>query len=194
LYFLRLANLRPGQKILINGAGGSIGTLAIQLARRQQAEVTAVDNTDKLELLRKLGAQHVIDYTAEGVFSHGRRYDAILDVPGKLAYGPALRALNETGVYLIANPRPSHQLRGRWSSLTGRKRVICWHERAGAEELRLLQEMGDLVAAGEIRPVIDRCYPLAETAAAHRYVETGRKQGNVLITHAQDEGTETHSP
>lgn len=181
-FFLGRADLQPGQQVLINGAGGSIGTLAIQLARRLGAQVTAVDSADKLEMLRRIGAHHVVDYTREDVTRSGRTYDVILDVVGKLSYARAVHALTPTGVFLIANPRLSHMLRRRWTSLTSHKRVVCWEERSGRAEQLLLQELADLASTREIQPVIDRTYPLEQLAAAHRYVESGCKQGNVVIT------------
>jgi len=181
-FFLGRADLQPGQQVLINGAGGSIGTLAIQLARRLGAQVTAVDSAEKLEMLRRIGAHHVVDYAREDVTRTGRTYDVILDVVGKLSYSRAVRALTPTGIYLIANPRLSYLIRRRWTSLTSHKRVVCWEDRSGSAELRLLQTLAELAATGEIQPVIDRTYPLEQLADAHRYVEAGHKQGNVVIT------------
>ena len=188
LHFLREAELRPGQALLINGAGGSIGTLAVQIARTLGAEVTAVDSGEKLAMLRSLGAAHVIDYTREDFTKSGRRYDVILDVVGKSHYGRALNTLNAGGRYVIANPQLWHRLRGPLSSWRSGKRVICWTNRTTSEEQALLDELAAMVEAGTLRPVIDRRYPLAQTADAHRYVDSGRKQGNVIIDVADASG------
>ena len=188
LHFLRAAGISRGQSVLINGAGGSIGTLAVQIARTLGAEVTAVDSGEKLAMLRSLGAAHVIDYTREDFTKSGRRYDVILDVVGKSHYGRALDTLNAGGRYVIANPQLWHRLRGPLSSWRSGKRVICWTNRTTSEEQVLLDDLAAMVEAGTLRPVIDRRYPLAQTADAHRYVDSGRKQGNVIIDVADASG------
>jgi 2-desacetyl-2-hydroxyethyl bacteriochlorophyllide A dehydrogenase len=179
LHYLRRANLRPGEKVLIVGAGGSIGTVAVQLARHYGAEVTAVDSTGKLEMLRAIGADHVIDYTGEDFTQRGETYDVIFDVAGKSSLSRSLRSLNPDGRCLLANPRPSNLLRGRWASAVSRKKVLFGSASYTTEALEYLKE---LMEAGKIVPVIDRCYPLEQVVEAHRYVETGRKRGNVVIT------------
>jgi NADPH:quinone reductase-like Zn-dependent oxidoreductase len=179
LHFLRKGNLHSGQKVLINGAGGSIGTIAVQLARHFGAEVTAVDSTRKLDMLRSIGAQHLIDYTREDFTKNGQTYDLIFDVVGKSHFTRSVRSLKSDGRYLLANPRPSHMLRGRWISLSSSKRVIYGAARQKTEDLLALKQ---LIEAGVIKPVIDRRYPLEQAAEAHRYVETGNKKGSVVIT------------
>jgi NADPH:quinone reductase-like Zn-dependent oxidoreductase len=125
LHFLRQAHLRTGEKVLINGAGGSIGTFAVQLARHYGAEVTAVDSAAKTEMLRSIGADHVIDYTQEDFTRSGETYDVIFDVAGKSSFSRSLRSLKPNGRYLLANPRPSHRIRGPWTSaVTGKKVVV----------------------------------------------------------------------
>jgi 2-desacetyl-2-hydroxyethyl bacteriochlorophyllide A dehydrogenase len=179
LHYLRRANLRPGEKILIVGGGGSIGTIAVQLARHYGAEVSAVDSTGKLDMLRAIGADHVIDYTREDFTQRGETYDVIFDVAGKSSLSHSLRALKPDGRCLLANPRPSHLLRERWTSAVSRKKVLSGSASYTTEALEYLRE---LMEAGKIVPVIDRCYPLEQVVEAHRYVETGRKRGNVVIT------------
>lgn len=179
LHFLRLGNLQAGQRILINGAGGSIGTAAVQLAKHFGADITAVDSAGKLEMLRSLGASHVIDYAQEDFTKRGETYDVILDVIGKSPFARTLRSLTPHGRYLIANPTPSKMLRGAWVSKTSSRQVIFKAADRKVEDLLYLK---DLAEAGTLKPVIDRCYPLAETADAHRYVETGQKQGSLVIT------------
>lgn len=181
LHHLRRANVRSGEKVLINGAGGTIGTFAVQLAKYFGAEVTAVDHTAKLDMLRSIGADHVIDYTREDFARSARTYDVILDVVGKSPYSHSFRALKQGGRLVLANPSLSDMLRAPWARASGR-RVLLGAATYASEDLGFLAE---LIAAGSIRPVIDRRYTLDQTAEAHRYVEQGHKKGNVVITVAQ---------
>lgn len=185
LHFLRKGNIQSGQKVLINGAGGSIGTAAVQLARYFGAEVTAVDSSGKLDMLRAIGASHVIDYTHEDFTRNGETYDVIFDVIGKSPFSASIRSLKQHGRYLLGNPGPSQMLRGPLASLTSGRRVISGTASRKTEDLVFLK---DLVEVGRLKPVIDRRYPLEQTAEAHRYVETGQKKGNVVITVRQDGG------
>lgn len=179
LHFLRSANLQRGQRLLINGAGGSIGTAGIQLARYYGAEITAVDSAEKLEMLRSIGADHVIDYTQEDFAKSGRTYDVIFDVIGRRSFARSMRALKADGIYLLANPGLSAMLRGAWMASASRKKVFL---RPATRERKDLLFLKELIEAGKLKTIIDRRYPLEQTAEAHRYVETGRKQGNVIIT------------
>jgi NADPH:quinone reductase-like Zn-dependent oxidoreductase len=179
LHFLSRGDVQRGEKLLINGAGGSIGTVAVQLAKHLGAEVTAVDSTAKLDMLRSIGADRVIDYIREDFTKSGERYDVIFDVVGKSSFSGSIRSLKENGRYLLANPRVSAMIRGRWTSMTSSKRVITETSSPKSEDLVQLKE---LIEAGRIRSVIDRRYPLEQTAEAHRYVEAGGKKGNVVIT------------
>jgi NADPH:quinone reductase-like Zn-dependent oxidoreductase len=178
LHFLRKGNIRSGTKVLINGAGGSIGTMAIQLAKHYGAEVTAVDSTGKLDMLRSIGADHVIDYTQMDFTRNGETYDVILDVIGKSPYARSVRSLSENGFYLLANPALLDRVRGLWTSMTSSKTVVTGAASRATADLLFLKE---LIEAGKLKTVIDRCYPLEQTAEAHRYVETGQKKGNVVI-------------
>ena len=182
LHFLRKARIQSGQKVLINGAGGSIGTYGVQLGKLDGAEVTAVDSAVKLDMLRSLGADHVIDYTQEDFTARGETYDVIFDVVGKSSFSHSMASLREGGFYLLANPRLSHMLRGAWASRRSGKTVVSQVASGAAEDLVYLRE---LIEAGELRTVIDRRYPLEQTAEAHRYVEAGGKLGNVVITVGQ---------
>jgi NADPH:quinone reductase-like Zn-dependent oxidoreductase len=179
LHFLRQGNIQIGQKVLINGAGGTIGAFAVQLAKYFGAEVTGVDSTSKLDMLRSIGADQVIDYTQEDFTKSGKIYDFILDVVGKSSYSGSIRSLKQNGRYLIANPGPSQMVRGRWTSMTNSKKVIFGAASPKTEDLIFLKE---LIEAGKMRSVIDRRYPLEEIVEAHRYVEKGQKIGNVVIT------------
>jgi NADPH:quinone reductase-like Zn-dependent oxidoreductase len=165
--FIRRAHIQPGQKVLIVGAGGSIGTFCVQLAKHFGAEVTGVDSTGKLAMLRAIGADHVIDYTQEDFSRNGEIYDAIMDVAGKSSLAQSRRSVRQDSHYL------SDRL------LTKRKKAAGEASRRRRDELAFLIE---LLEAGTIKPVIDRCYPLAQAAEAHRYVETGQKRGHVVLT------------
>jgi NADPH:quinone reductase-like Zn-dependent oxidoreductase len=181
-YFIKRGNVRPGQKVLIIGAGGSIGTYAVQLARYFGADVTGVDSTGKLDMLRSLGADRVVDYTREDFIKLGETYDVIFDVIGKSSFSRSVKLLTPNGRYLISNPRLSHRVLGRWTSRRSSKKVFTWAVRAAGELTEDIKFLKELVEAGSVKPVIDRCFPLEQTAEAHRYVESGRKKGNVVIT------------
>ncbi len=186
LHFLRKGDIQRGQRILINGAGGSIGTFAVQLARHFGAEVTAVDSTGKLEMLRSIGADHVIDYTQDDFIQNGETYDVIFDVVGKASLLRSRRSIKQDGTYLLANPRPSQMIGGLWTGMTSRRKVVMQPASGTSEDLSLLRE---LIEAGKIRTVIDRSYPLDQIVEAHRYVETGQKKGNLVITVTHDSQT-----
>ena len=179
LHFLRKGNIQSGQKVLINGAGGSIGTFAVQLAKSFGAEVTGVDSTRKLDMLRSIGADQVIDYTKEDFTKSGETYDVIFDIVGKSSFSRSIRSLKKKGFYLLANLRLSQIVRGLWTSMTSSKKVITGLAGYRTEDLIFLKE---LVEAGKIKSVIDRRYPLEQIAEAHRYVDKGHKKGNVVIT------------
>lgn len=179
LHFLRKANIQTGQKVLINGAAGSIGTFAVQIAKTFGAEVTAVDSTKKLDMLRSIGADHVIDYTQEDFTQNGETYDVIIDVVGKSPYSRSVRSLGQNGRYILGNPRFSGMFKGLWTSMTSSKKVIAALAGYRTEDLVYLKK---LIEAGKIKTVIDRRYSLEQIAEAHRYVETGQKTGNVVIT------------
>jgi len=179
LHFLKKANIKAGDKILINGAGGSIGTFAVQLARIFGAQVTAVDSASKLDMLSALGAERVIDYTREDFTKSGETYDVIFDVVGKSSYSGSLKALRGNGKFVIANPRISHMVRGPLTSMTGDKKVVVTPASQARDDLIFLR---DLIEAGKLRAIIDRRYPLDQIVDAHRYVETGQKAGNLVIT------------
>jgi len=179
IHFLKKADIQPGEKILINGAAGSIGTYAIQLAKLDGAGVTAVDSTKKLDTLHSVGADHVIDYTKQDFTKDGNTYDIIFDVVGTSPFSKSINSLSADGRYLLANPSLSAMLRGAWISKLTRKKVITGLANYATEDLHYLR---DLIEAGKIQAVIDRRYPLTQLPEAHRYVETGRKMGNVVIT------------
>jgi NADPH:quinone reductase-like Zn-dependent oxidoreductase len=179
LHFLRKGNIQGGQKMLINGAGGSIGTFGVQLAKLMGAEVTAVDSTDKLDMLRSIGADHVVDYTKEDFSHNGETYDVIFDVVGKISLSKSDQVIKNNGTYLLANPMNSQMVGGPWKRMTSSKKVVTQTASGTIADLNYLRE---LIEAGKIKTVIDRTYPLEQIVEAHRYVETGQKKGNVVIT------------
>lgn len=185
LHFLRKAGDLGGRQVLIVGAGGGIGTFAVQLAKYFGAVVTGVDSTGKLPMLRSIGADRVIDYTREDFTKRGESYDVIFDVIGRSVFSDSLAALRKDGRYLLGNPRLSTVLRGRWSSAKGSKKVISGAAKQTSEDLGVLRQ---LLEAGTIRSVLDRRFPLERIPEAHRYVESGQVQGKVVITVYSDPG------
>ena len=179
LHFIRQGNIKNGQRIIIIGAGGTIGTFAVQLAKYYGVEVTAVDSAEKLDMLRSIGADKVIDYTKEDFTKSDKSYDVVFDVAGKSSFTRSIRILQQNGRYLIANPRLSQMLRGRFTSMTSSKKVILGAANQTTENLLFLKE---LIEQGKIKSVVDRTYPLEQIVEAHKYVETGRKKGHVVIT------------
>jgi NADPH:quinone reductase-like Zn-dependent oxidoreductase len=178
LHAVRQVDIRRGQKVLIVGAGGSIGSYAVQLARHYGAEVTGVDAPGKLDMLRSIGAGHVIDYTQEDFTRNGQQYDVIVDTIGKSPLSRSLRSLTENGAYLNVNPGLIGQARLRRMARRSSRRVLTWSAGYSVDNLLALKA---LVEAGAIKPVIDRRYPLEQVAEAHRYVDSGQKRGNVVI-------------
>jgi NADPH:quinone reductase-like Zn-dependent oxidoreductase len=179
LNLLRKVNIQPGQKVLVNGASGGIGSAAVQLARYFGAEVTAVCGTPRLEFVKSLGADKVIDYTQEDFTQSGETYDLIFDILGKSSFSRCKSALKQNGRYLLASFKLKQLLQMLWTGVIGSKKVICALSPERAEDLTFIKE---LVEAGKIKSVIDRRYPLEQIAEAHRYVETGHKKGHVVIT------------
>ena len=180
LYFLRdKGNIQSGQKVLIYGASGAVGTSAIQLARYFGAEVTGVCSTTNLEMVKSLGADKVIDYTKEDFTESGETYDIIFDTVGKTSFSRCRSSLKQKGVYLLTVFDIPQIVQMLWTSMTGSKKVICAIALERAEDLIFLKE---LVEAGKIKSVIDRRYPFEQTAEAHAYAGKGHKKGNVVIT------------
>lgn len=178
------AHVQSGQRVLINGASGGIGTSAVQIAKHLGAEVTGVCSGANLELVKSLGADHVIDYTREDFTGNGQTYDIIFDTVSKRSFSHCRRSLTPTGAYISALPTPKILLQMLWTSKTAGKRAIfsATGLRPVPVRLALLKEVTALKEAGKIKTVIDRRYPLEEIAEAHRYVEKGHKKGNVIIT------------
>jgi 2-desacetyl-2-hydroxyethyl bacteriochlorophyllide A dehydrogenase len=179
LHYMRKAGVQRGKKVLIIGGGGSIGTFSIQLAKHFGGEVTAVDSTSKLDMMRSLGADHVIDYTLEDYLDRTETYDVIIDVVGKHSVIQRLKLLKNNGIYFLAFAKPSHILLGIWMSLASSKKLKIESSNQAREDLLSLKK---LVEEGDLKPVIDRCFGLEQVPEAHRYVEAGGKIGNVCIT------------
>ena len=178
LQFLRKANVRSGQRVLVNGAGGSFGTFAVQLAKVLGAHVTAVDSAPKLEMLRSIGADRVIDYAREDFTASPETYDVIFDVVRNTPSGRMVRRLTNDGCLLMANPGFLQIVRAKWASRGSRKRVSIAASGVSNEDLAHLR---DLVEAGRLHPVIDRRFALEQMVEAHRYAESGQKLGNVVV-------------
>ena len=184
LTFLRgKANIQSGQKVLIYGASGSVGTASIQVAKYFGTEVTGVSSTANLELVKSLGADMVIDYTNEDFTKNGRTYNIIFDTVGKTSFSQCKGLLTQKGVYLNAGD-PATFIPMLWTSKFSNKKAIITASglRPASEMTKDLIFLKELVEAGKIQSVIDRRYPLAQTAEAHEYVERGHKKGNVVIT------------
>jgi NADPH:quinone reductase-like Zn-dependent oxidoreductase len=181
LSFFRRGALQRGQSVLINGASGGVGTAAVQLAKHFGAQVTGVCSAANAELVRALGASHVIDYTKEDFSQNGVTYDVIVDTVGTAGFSRCQSSLKPGGRLLMVLGDLPQMLQIPWVSLTSNKKIIAGPASATAEDLRFLAR---LAVAGEFKPVIDRRFPFEQIVQAHRYVDTGRKKGNVIVTMA----------
>jgi len=183
LNLLRKVNVQPGQKVLINGASGGIGSAAVQIAKYFGAEVTGVCGAPRLEFVKSLGADHVIDYTVEDFTQNGETYDLIFDILGKSSFAACKNSLKPGGILLFASFKMKQLVQMLWTSLSGGgKRVICSIAPGSVEDLYSVKE---LMEAGKIKAIIDRRFPMEHAVEAHRYVEEGHKRGNVVITLCQ---------
>ena len=192
LPFLRDAGrIQSGQTALIYGASGSVGSAAVQLARYYGAEVTGVCSTANLEWVQALGANQVIDYTREDFAKNGQTYDLIFETIGQRSFSACQGSLTGEGIFLATVPTPIMLLQAWWTAKRGGKKVkfIAAGLRPAREKIKDLVFLTKLIEAGKLKPVIDRCYPLEQTAEAHRYVELGHKKGNVVITVVPDNQT-----
>ena len=183
MYFLReKGNIQSGQKVLINGASGGVGTYAVQLAKYFGAEVTGVCSTKNVELVESLGADKVIDYTKEDFTNNGQTYDLIFDmVGGKISFSRVRNSLKEKGCFLAVAGGAREAIQMMWTSVIGDKKVIFGGGTA-SERKDYLDFLRELIEAGNLKAVVDRIYSLEEIVEAHRYVDEGGKRGNVAIT------------
>ncbi|MFC4530944.1 NAD(P)-dependent alcohol dehydrogenase [Sphaerisporangium dianthi] len=181
LAMIRWGKIRSGQDVLVNGATGAIGSAAVQLLRSLGAGVTAVCETKDMELVRGLGADRVIDYTAEDFTKDEQAYDVVIDAVAKSSFGRCRRLLKPRGIYISSDLGPMAQnlILALVTPLFGGKKVIF---PLPQNDVAIARHFKELIESGDFRPVIDRRYPLDEITEAHRYVETGRKTGNVVIS------------
>ncbi len=179
LHFLQKANIQNGEKVLVNGAGGSIGTFGVQIAKAMGAEVTAVDSTIKEEMLRRIGADHFIDYTKEDFTKYGQAYDVIFSMVAKSSYSDCVKALKPKGRYLMANPRISDMLSSVLTSIFTDKTAIFAFAGEKKEELLVLKKM---IEEGKIKSIVDKIFTFEQAAEAHRRVEAEKRLGIVVIS------------
>ncbi|MFV8341043.1 NAD(P)-dependent alcohol dehydrogenase [Flavobacterium sp. XS2P39] len=181
LHFIKKANIKKGQKVLVNGASGAVGTAAVQLAKHFGAIVTGVCSTANIELVKSLGADQVVDYTKEDFTKNGETYDVIFDTVNAIEIRDSIQSCTINGKLILSAAGISEMLQGFWASMASNRKVkvltgVISHT---AEDINFLKE---LIESGQLKPVIDRTYSLDQTAAAHSYVEKGHKKGNVAIT------------
>jgi len=179
LYFLRKGDVGKGQDVLIFGASGGIGTYAVQLAKYFGAQVTGVCSTPKADMVKSLGADQVMDYTKQDFTDDSGTYDIVFDTVGKTSVPRTIRSLKESGRYLLATFGLLTLFQVLWLLRKSSKKAIYGVIEESSEDLLFLK---GLIEAGELKPVIDRCYPMEQAADAHRYVESGHKMGSVVIT------------
>ena len=178
LHFLRLANIRPGERVLIYGATGSIGTYAVQIAREMGAEVTAICSEPNLDLIRSLGAIEVIDYKKEKFWEREIKYDVVFEAVGKTSYASGIKVLKPKGRYVLTNPSVRQMLRTLVTNLMGKHKAIM---KFADPKKKDLEHLAMLLSQGKIKAVTDREYALKDVPEAHRYVEQGTKCGHVII-------------
>jgi len=177
-HFIKKAGIQPGQKVLVVGASGAVGSAAVQLAKSFGAEVTGVCSTANIALVKFIGADKVIDYTKEDFTQNGETYDVIFDAVKAISVSRSIKSLNKNGIMILSAAGMSEMLQGLWISMTSNKKVMTGVISHKAADILFLKE---LVETGKFKPVIERTYPLEQIAEAHAYVEKGHKKGNVAI-------------
>jgi 2-desacetyl-2-hydroxyethyl bacteriochlorophyllide A dehydrogenase len=178
MHFLRLANIRAGQKVLVYGASGALGTIGVQLARNFGAEVTAVCSSSNFELMKSLGASKVIDYTKEDFSKNKGHYDVVFDTLGKSPLRKTLKSLKVDGQVLLANAGMGTMIGGAVRSIFGKKKIISGVIKETSQDMNYFKQQ---IEAGKLKAVIDRIYTLKQFVEAHTYVDKGHKKGNVII-------------
>jgi NADPH:quinone reductase-like Zn-dependent oxidoreductase len=179
LHFMRKAGIRQGEKILVNGAGGSIGTFAVQIAKSMGAEVTAVDSGIKQSMLLAIGADHFIDYRKQDFARNGQSYDVIFNMVAKISWSRCIKSLKPGGRYLMGNPRFSDMLRSVWTTRFTDKTAFFAFAAETRDELATLKRM---IEQGDIKPVVDKVYPMEQATEAHQRVETEQRLGIVVLS------------
>jgi NADPH:quinone reductase-like Zn-dependent oxidoreductase len=178
LHYLKKAGVTSGQRVLIIGASGAVGTAAVQYAASLGAEVTAVCSGSNAQMVRALGAQHVLDYTKPDFSLGESQFDIVYETVASTPFAAKLAALKPKGTLVMSDAGPGEMFRGIWTSITGKARVVTG---VAKETVALMEEIAALVTAGKLKPVIDRTYPLEQMADAHRYAEGRHKKGNVVV-------------
>ena len=184
LDFFKRAKIQRGESVLINGASGAVGTAAVQLAKYFGTEVTGVCSATNLEMVKSLGASHVINYSKEDFTQNGKTYDIIVDTVGTAPFSHSKASLKKGGRLLMVLAGLPEMLRAPWVSITSGKKAIAGPTATRVEDLRFIAKLAEM---GVFKPVIDRRYPFEQMVEAHRYVDTGRKKGNVVITLVHDD-------
>lgn len=179
LHFIKKAKIKHGQKVLIYGASGAVGTAAVQLAKYFGAIVTGVCSTKNVDLVRAIGADKAIDYSKEDFTRNGEIYDVIFDTVNRIHYRRSLKSLNKNGILILSAAEMPQMIKGLWTSITSRRKVFMGVISHTKEDIMLIKE---IIETGKMKPVIDKTYPLEQIAQAHEYVEKGYKRGNVVIT------------
>ncbi|MBK9017265.1 MAG: NAD(P)-dependent alcohol dehydrogenase [Saprospiraceae bacterium] len=179
LHFIKKAAIKTGQKVLIIGASGAVGSAAVQLAKSFGADVTGVCSTANIALVKSIGADKVIDYTKEDFTQNGETYDVIIDAVKAISVSRSIKSLNKNGIMILSAAGMSEMLQGLWISMTSSKKVMTGVISHTAADIVFLKE---LIEADKLKPVIDKTYPLEQIAEAHAYVEKGHKKGNVIIS------------
>jgi NADPH:quinone reductase-like Zn-dependent oxidoreductase len=178
LHFIKKADIKLGQKVLIVGASGAVGSAAVQLAKSYGAHVTGVCSTANLALIKSIGADEVIDYTKEDFTQNGETYDVIFDAVNTISISRSLKSLNKKGILILSAAGMAEMIQGLWISMTSSRKVLTGIISHKAEDIIMLKE---LLEVGKLKPVIDRTYPLEQIVDAHAYVERGHKKGNLAI-------------
>ena len=178
LYFLRKAAIKQGQKVIVVGASGAVGSAAVQLAKSFGAEVTGICSTANTGLVKSLGADKVVDYTKEDFTMNGEIYDVIFDTVNAINVSRSLKSLTENGVMILSAAGPAEMLQGAWVSMTGKKKILTGVIKHTAEDILFLK---GLIETNRYKPIVDKAYSLGQIAEAHAYVEKGHKKGNVVI-------------
>ncbi len=179
LFFLKKVGIKEGQRVLVYGASGAVGSAAIQIAKYFGAEVTGVCSTANVELVKSLGADHVIDYTKDDFSKDLQSYDVIFDTVNKVPFATGIKRLNKNGFLILSAAGPVEMMRGAWASMTSDKKVITGVVSHTPEDIILFKKM---IEEGRLKPVVDKTYSLDRIAEAHAYVESGHKKGNVAVT------------